>query len=124
VNKRIKLIVASLILLLLATNGWIRPAVAQDSVTLDGNWWQSLSLEEQLVAVESDISAFEFGYVYGITAPALIGHPPGIGLGAKAEHLHRVAGARPTSRKALCRKGFRPRPRARRDAEGVAGFSP
>jgi hypothetical protein len=75
VNERIKLIAASLILLLLATNGWIRPAVAQDSVTLDGNWWQSLSEDEQLVAVESDISALELGYLYGITAPALIGHP-------------------------------------------------
>ena len=42
------------------------------SVAQDGGWWKSLTYSQQLVVVESTMSAFQTAYVDGIDATALL----------------------------------------------------
>lgn len=59
-------------------------------VTEDGGWWQSLTDDQQYVAVESAIGATERGFFDGIVETALIAHADSVSevvaLIKKADH--------------------------------------
>jgi cystathionine beta-lyase/cystathionine gamma-synthase len=90
-RSRCVVVAVYIVMLLVPFSTRPQPAIAQSHyVTEDGGWWESLSQDEQFVAVESGISAIQTAYVSGIDATALIVHPGSyqnyLNLATQADH--------------------------------------
>ncbi|MBD5605185.1 MAG: hypothetical protein IAI48_08870 [Candidatus Eremiobacteraeota bacterium] len=79
------------LLIIMLTVLTCRSATATERIIFDGAWWQSLTHDEQLIAVQGMLSGYSAGFLDGAVGEELPRKPTMAQLDARTRQLDRVA---------------------------------